>query len=342
MPLVDAFSPDVFSTYSLTDAIQKLPPAPTIIAELGLFRDIPVATTTVMIEERQGVLTLVPTSSRGGPGTQMAPEKRVATPLKVPHVQVEDLVTADDVLNVRAFGSENAQQGIQDVVNTKMVPMRRSIDVTNEYLRLGALSGTVTYPSGSVDSNIDLFATFGTTEQEVDFVLDTTTTEVIEEKCAAVRDAIQSALGGTPYTGIVALCSRTFFRDLIAHDRVRDNYLQMQQRLLGAQLGQVSQFSQNRQMVDLGGIRFIEYYGSVSGTSFTSDNVARAFPIGADIFHSYYAPADIVEAAGTLGQPLYMRQYMSQDGKRVHLEAQSNPLNICTRPRALVKLNRDT
>jgi hypothetical protein len=334
--LADVFAPDAFSLVSMTNAISKIPASPTTIGDLGVFEDVPVAQTVVAVEENQGILNLIPTTSRGGGGSKTKAEKRVITPMRVPHIQADDTVSADDVLNVRAFGSDN-EQAVADVVAQKLSVMRRNIDVTTEYLRLGAVHGVVTYPTGSVDANVDLFNTFGTSEQTVDFDTADADTNIVEEKCAAVRDAVESALGGTPYTGIYALCGRTFFRTLISHPQVKDLYLQ-QQALLGAQQGVVDFARPNRQRVSFGGIVFEEYYGVVSGVTFINASQARFMPVGVPgLFQSIYAPADLPETVGTLGQYMYARQYMAVDGKMIHLEAQSNGLHICTRPRCLVK-----
>lgn len=337
--LADVFTPDVFGVTTMTAAIQKLPPAPGTIADLGVFREIPVATTHLSIEENQGVLALIPTTHRGGPGTQMKPEKRKAFDTHTAHAQADDTIQADDVLNVRAFGSMDALQGVNEVILQKLGVMRRSIDVTNEYLRLGAIMGYITYPTGSVDADVDIFTLLGLTNRATDEVVVAefcdAAKDPVAEKVPEVRDGMEAALGGTPYSGIYALCGRTFFRSLIAHADVKELY-DHQQAMYDAQRA-VDQPRSNRMRVTIGGITFEEYYGVVSGQTFINASHARFFPLGADVMHTYYAPADLVEAAGTLGLPLYARQYMSPDGKAVHLEAQSNPLHICLRPKCCIK-----
>jgi hypothetical protein len=56
------------------------------------------------------------------------------------------------------------------------------------------------------------------------------------------------------------------------------------------------------------------------------------------MFVTHYGPADYVEAANTIGLPYYAKQELLQFGKGVDLEAQSNPISLCTRPRSVVKL----
>ena len=61
---------------SLTDAINKVPFIPGKLGQLGLFTESGVTTTTVMIEERQGILNLIETTSRGAPAVQNHTNKR--------------------------------------------------------------------------------------------------------------------------------------------------------------------------------------------------------------------------------------------------------------------------
>ena len=70
MPALDIFSSSAFSMVALTDAINKMPYVPGRIGQLGLFREQGVSTTSVMIEEREGSLTLVETTSRGAAAVQ--------------------------------------------------------------------------------------------------------------------------------------------------------------------------------------------------------------------------------------------------------------------------------
>jgi hypothetical protein len=104
MPALDIFSSSAFSMVALTDAINKMPYVPGRIGQLGLFREQGVSTTSVMIEEREGSLTLVETTSRGAPAVQHVANKRKARSLTVPHIALKDTILADEVQNVRAFG----------------------------------------------------------------------------------------------------------------------------------------------------------------------------------------------------------------------------------------------
>jgi len=328
--LTDVFNGVGFDVVSLTKAVQKIPPFPSAIQRLGIFKPFPVSGTVVAVEEEHGVLTLIPTTTRGGAGIPGADPKRVLINLTVPHIQVDDKVFADDVLNKRAFGSEDTMAGAGEVVARKFIAMRRSVDATMEYLRLGALQGIVTYPAGSVDAALNLYTVFGTTQQTANFALNVGTTEVVEAIIPGVRRQMEDALGEVPLFGIHVLCGRTFFANLISHAMVKALY--NQQQAMWA-LSPVT-IGSNRKLV-IGDVTFEEYYGVVGGVTFISAIHAVAFPL-ADIYQTCYAPADYIEAIGSMGESMYAWQKVAYDEKSVDLQTQSNPLNICVRPRALV------
>jgi len=133
----------------------------------------PVATTSVAIERIGDTLKLVPPAPRGGKGDNKGNEKRKIKSLSVPHFLREWSVLADEVQNVRAFGSETQLETMQSVVLNKIADNMADLMGTDEYSRLGALQGVVTYAD---NTSLDLFSEFGVTQAaEVDFDLDNAT-----------------------------------------------------------------------------------------------------------------------------------------------------------------------
>jgi ATP-dependent protease ClpP protease subunit len=81
-------------------------------------------------------------------------------------------ILADEVQNVRAFGSESMLEGVQAVVNQRMSEMASKMDATLEHLRIGAIKGQILDADGSAVI-YDLFTEFGVTAHtEIDFDLD--------------------------------------------------------------------------------------------------------------------------------------------------------------------------
>ena len=66
---------------------------------------------------------------------------------------------------------------------------------------------------------------------------------------------------------------------------------------------------------------------------------AFAVPEGVpDLFITRFAPGDYMETVNTNGLPYYASQEIMKHSKGVEMEAQSNPINLCTRPHAVVEL----
>lgn len=337
MPTLDIFSNSAFSLTSLTDAINKVPFVPGRLGQLGIFDESGVSTTSVMIEEREGSLSLIETSPRGAPATQNLHNKRKARSLVVPHIALEDTVLADEVQNVRAFGTENALEGVQNVVNLRLAEMARKHDATLEHLRIGAIKGQVLDADGT-SVLYDLFGEFGVTQHtEIDFDLDNATPAkgAVRKKCHDVVRKVEDELGAAPYTYVHAFCSATFFDDLVSHPEVEESYRRYQESAF-LRAGLV------RKSFEYAGITFEEYRGKVGNVDFIADGKAHFFPVGVPgLFRQYNAPADFVETANTIGLPRYAKQAVDQEfGRWVKLHTQSNPLPICTRPKVLIKAKR--
>ncbi len=334
MPILDIFSNDAFSVVSLTDAINKMPFIPGKVGQLGIFQESGVSTTSIMIEEREGSLALIPTSHRGGPAAQNKHEKRKARSLIVPHIALEDSIMADEVQDVRAFGSESSLQSVQAVVNNRLSEMTAKHDATLEHLRIGAIKGQILDADGT-SVLYDLFTEFGVTAyDEIDFDLDAASPEAgaIKKLCHSIKRKIEDALGAAPYVSIHAFCSASFFDALVTHEEVTTAYDRYQESIF-------LRTGQARGQFDYGGVVFEEYRGSVGGIDFVPDGKAYFFPVGTPgLFRQYNAPADFVETVNTVGLPRYAKQAIDDEfGRWVKLHTQSNPLPICTRPKVLIK-----
>ncbi|MEG3639286.1 major capsid protein [Magnetococcus sp. PR-3] len=337
MAALDVFNNNAFSMVSLTDAINKMPFVPGRIGQLGIFHEQGVSTTTVLIEEREGSLNLVETTARGAPAIQNSSNKRKARSLTVPHIALEDTILADEVQNLRAFGSESNLEGVQTVVNNRLEEMARKIDATLEHLRIGAIKGQILDADGSTVL-YDLFTEFGVSQQgEVDFDLDNANPQAgaVKKKCHTIRRKIEDELGAQPYDHIHAICGPDFFDDLITHPEVSTAYERYMDGLFLRQ-------GQARGSFEYAGIIFEEYRGKVGSVEFHDPSKAHFFPVGVPgLFRQYNAPADFVETVNTIGLPRYAKQAVDQQFARwVMLHVQSNPLPICTRPRVLLKAKR--
>jgi hypothetical protein len=335
MPTLNIFDDanGAFSLQSMTAAINQLPEVPTIVGSLGVFEEAGVTTTAISVEKRDESLTLVERSGRGGVGESVGGETRNMRNFNVPHFQRNDAVLADEVQNVRAFGTESTLETVQERVNFKMARHTRSFDLTLEHMRLGALSGTILDKDGLTIYN--LFSEFGVTPPStVDFVLGTSTTDV-RSKCATVRDAIEDACEGEMVGRVYGLAGDTFFHKLVTHSKVEDTYKNWE--------ASVALRNDPRLPFEFGGISWIRYHTKPKAKAANSASpligltscrfVAAGVP---ELYITRFAPADYEETVNTVGLPRYARQYAMPNGKGRHLEMQMNALCICTRPDALI------
>ncbi|HIH2651584.1 TPA: major capsid protein [Burkholderia cenocepacia] len=323
------FQDDAFSLSSLSAAINEQPYVPGRIGTLGLFEEDGITTTTIQIERDGDTLSLVASGQRGAPAAVVAGSKRNMIPFNTVHLPQRAVIMADEIANLRAFGSETELEALQTVVNRRLAKMRKQLDATHEYHRIGAIKGAVLDADGKTVL-IDLLKYFGIEQTVIPFELSTATTE-IRQKCVEVQDAIEDALGAMTYTGVRVLCGREFWNKLIVAKSVKETYLAS---VMAAQLR-----GDARDAFDFGGCTFERYRGRVGDVGYVADDEAHAVPEGvSDLFITRFAPADYVEAVNTTGIPYYAKQELMPFGKGVEIEAQSNPIHLCTRPKALVKL----
>ncbi len=332
--VLDAFNTSPFTMIELTDAINKLPFVPGRVGALGLFDEKGVTTTSVMLEEKDGVLSLIPTTPRGAPPRQVTGEKRKARSLVIPHLEEESIIYADEVQGVREFGSTNQTRALQSEVNARNLIMSRNLDATLEHHRVGAVKGIVSDADGSTVL-YNLFDEFGVSQvTEIDFNLDNASPDngAVRNNCNVVLRTIEDELGAAPYTYVHALVGSTFFDQLVAHPETAKAYERWNE-------GEFFRQRTARRSFWYAGILFEEYRGKVGSVNFVADTKAHFFPVGVPgLFKTYFGPADFIETVNTIGLPRYVKPAIdTKYGKWASLLSQSNPLNICTRPRVLLQ-----
>ena len=338
--MLDIFKNDAFSVAKLTDAVNNLSFQPGRIGELGIFTEENVDTPTIAVEKKGDILVLVPPTPRGGSGNTMDKEKRVLVPLIVPHFEINDSVYAAEVQGVRSFGTETQIETVMSKVAARQQTAKNSLTVTQEYSRIGAVSGIVTYAD---DSTLNLFTALGVTQEaEVDFDLDNATPVdgVLRRKCTAVVRTLTNNLGGVPFSGVWAFCGDDFFDDLLQHKEVRDTFKNWNEAQI-LRDGYIGPNKSTYGSFSFGGIVWENYRGNVGSKSFIDTNKCQIFPIGVPgLFKSAYAPADYIETVNTLGKQFYSKQYDMPNGKGVNLDTQMNALEYCARPKVLMKGKR--
>lgn len=330
--ILDIFEGDAFSVVALTKAINLVPNMYGRIGDMNLFRAEGVDTTSVGIEKENGVLNIIPMGVRGGPSAQNTRGKRSLIRVGIPHVSLEDTITAESLAGVRGMSDEGRFATVQARVNKVLMEMKRKHDITREWYRAGALRGKIMDSDGSTVVNI--FSLMGVVEKEVDFKLGTDTTN-IHSKITEVKDHIEDNLLGDTMTGIGALCSRTWFDKFIQHKAVKEAYAH--------QVGVNPNRDDLSDGFDFKGINFRVYRGNApdekgNSRKFIADGDVRFFPLGTtDTFVEYNAPGDMIDTVNLPGLPFYSALEVRRFKKGVDLYTETNPLFFVRRPGVLVR-----
>ena len=339
MPSIDVFKGDGFSMTELTASINRAPYQPGRLGAMGLFESDGIRTTTFQLERKGRMISLLPSKPRGAAGTQKEKSKRKLRTFNVPHIPYDGEILADDIQDIRSFptpdgGGESELEAASDILNDQLDEMRQDHEVTHEFLRIGAIKGSVIDGDGTTVL-IDLFSEFGISQTAVDFVLGTGTTD-IKGKAESVRRAIEDALGAFTYTGIHAFCGNSFWDKLVAHAKVEAAYDRWQD---GAFLRTTQRDIPGQQGgFEFGGIIWENYRGKIGDVPFIPDADCRFVPMGVrGLLLERYAPADIMDAVNTKGLPVYALQEPKRFGKGIDIHTQSNPLMICSIPEVLVR-----
>ena len=253
----------------------------------------------------------------------------------LPWIPHDDVILPADIQGQPALGASDAADPLVEVMTRKLTLMRRKHAQTREYMEMNALRGIV--KDGAGTTLYDYFSEFGLTQIAVDFVFGTAATNV-QGKVREVLRAIEDNLLGETMIRAHALVSPEFFDRLISHPKTEDAY-----KFYSATGGQPLR-EDVRRAFPFAGILFEEYTGSVTLSTGAAERLLPAgegvaFPIGTfDTFTTYGGPANLLEAANTVGLPLYARQHLDEKGRWIDLMTEASILPVNKRPRLAIRL----
>ncbi len=341
----DFYNSDAFSLVTLTAVINDEEHVPGRAGEL-VFGGIGegVATTSIDFELNPETLGLIPTSARGGPAPVNGQDKRTLKTVGIPHVKLEETISAGQIQGVRELGSMDTLRGARSVVDGQMRKQSRRHDLTLEHFRLGALSGIV-LDSDSTEL-VNLFTLFGVTEKVFSFdsvfipsADQAETLVTVRRKCNDVVRYMKRNLGGAWNSGarVWSFVGDNFFDKLIETVGQTNKGFEAAERKLGD--------SYVNGVFEWGGVFFENYAGTNDATKTSAGTVgidpdeARFFITGVPgLYQETYAPGDFLETVNTLGLPRYAKVAATDNMNRsVTLHTQQNPLPMCLKPATLVK-----
>jgi len=340
---IDIFNNDAFSLRSMTAAIERHPFKPEYLGTLGIFQKEPIRTTGISIEERGGVLNLIKPDQRGAPIAQRVHEKRNAQEFETIRIAKGDRLTASELQNVRAYGTESELMVAQSEVARRMsgpTGLRAEVELTQEHMRLGAIQGIVVDKDGDViDNFFDRFGIVADEEIAFDLTAASPTSGGLRKQCTKlIRKMVRDGQGAfTTSSSVSALCGDEFFDNFIAHPEVRETYLNQsaasELRNDGRAFGSFT----------FGGITWHNYRGTDDETTvgIAADKV-KFFPVNTrGVFRHVMAPGESFSELNSLGKKEYARTVPDPTTRKeyVDLEVLAYPLFMCTHP-AMLKSGR--
>lgn len=323
----------VYGVTPLTTAINKLPETPTIIRELGIFKADYRTTTFVQVAAKQGQLVLVEAVPRGTPGNPVKETLGDSQTFNMLHLPKNDIVLADDVQNVKAWGTENTAMTVAEKVNDKLASMKSDLEYSREYYMLQALMGKVYNADGSTVL-YDIYQRFGLTRK-------THTIKLSDQALAVgkILDGIKTAQGklrnGEVVNGWTVLASPSFMQEFVYHPKIVDIYNRVQEAKVYRDGNTNVAFTHMN-------VDFVQYDHVFPNGVTIPDGEAIILPKGTvNTFREYFAPANLNGAVNTKALPYYASRVELPHGIGWDLYAQTNPLPLVLRPElvATIKMN---
>ena len=321
---------DTYNLETLTDTVNHVPEIPSVLSRY--FEKDYIETTRAFIDMQNEGVALVPDTPRSSAGpNESSSDKRSGVPITAAHLLQTDAVYADDIQNERAFGTTSLTNVDMKVLK-KISNMRRNIEATLEYHRVGAVCGKVLDADGSTVL-YDLPKIFGVLENGVQTInwpaSSTGKNNPLLAKLDEITDAVESAVAGNVTTGIVAIVGKDFWSYLTTNPFTRDAFNMWMARQNG--YGDIE-----KQMPFMyGGIEWIRYNKVVGGQTLVASDEAHVFPVGPGMLKHYFAPADYMDSVNRPGLEFYARSEPGRMSRSIDIEVQSNPITIHKFPEAL-------
>lgn len=331
---------NAFEIIDRSQEINSIPNTYGIIGALGIFGDVQGLTTRTLswedITHNTAIMQDAPYGGRSIYGKDSA-RKLYSAP--IPHYPLDFKISPEDVQGKTAYGTNDQAETVAAVVARKLETAKRSHDLFLEVSRAKLIEdGSVYAPNGTISHNF--YTDLGVTRKEIDFVLGTSTTDVIgkiEETIAYLID--NSFVGGMGSTGMVTICGSGFFTKLINHPKVQAayTYYASTQEPLRNRLG--STLPMGTRVFEHAGMKFVEMRGlKPDNTPYIGTNEARVVPTGmTDVFNNYAAPALKMDTVNTIAMPSYAFQYTDPRGNGMEIETESNIISVCKKPQLIIR-----
>jgi len=335
MANMDIFNGDGFSLMSLQGTVDKVDYRPNFLA--SFFEKSPTTHMSFWIDRRSSTLDLVPTTPIGS-----APIERVVDPRDMVNLNSVRLakartVTAAEVANLRAFGSESEQSQVMAVYDRYRGLVRADVEATMELHRLGALQGRLYDADGRLLYNY--FTQFAATEAAtINWNLTANTFDPRDAATKLKRMLLRKAKGLFGQgVSIVVLCGDNWFDALVGNAKLRETYLN-----ISRQESETLRANMAFDEFTVAGVRFVNYRGTDENQEIAIDtNEAFAFIAGVGALQHAVTPCpEFIPFIGSFGQEFYAMNLRDPSGRDafVKYEEYSYPLFFNKRPEATQRI----
>lgn len=328
-----------FSLTDWTEEVVAIPRPWNLIDSLGIFTSDGITQTTVTFDKTTKETGLVGDRVRGDRASVSKEDTRQVISYPVPWFPLDDALTPSDVQGKRLYGGASDAETEAAVRMRKMEALRRKQALTLEKARAYCLTDGKAYNPNGTLGTVDYYSVNGVNRTSVDFALGTSGTDLIG-KTETVIAAIQDNSGDVAFTGVVVLCSPTWFAKFISHNNIKTayQYYTSTQEPLRNRLAADGSPTALYRSFQFGGATFLEYRGQAGGANLITAGKAYAVPTGTPYFKTVFAPADKFFATNSMGEELYMFEYPSMKGDKVEIESESNHLSYMTKPELCIEL----
>lgn len=335
--VADIFSQNAWGAIEVQEEIiERVEFKPQLLGSLGLFQPIYSRSRTIGIADRDGVLTLIPTSPNGAPPEELVPRGAKVRTMEAVRLAKGSTIYAIELAGVLALPFEEQTVEVADEVTSRTSQIKDDLELTWEHMRFGAVQGKVLDADG-VTVLVDWYTFWGIAEPaEFDFELDDPATDV-RKKCRDLKRNMQKAAKGawTPSTKVGALVGDGYFDMLV-------NHVQIKETKVGTERAAMIENIEGYSSIEIEGIVFINYRGTDDGTRIAiGSEKARFFPIGArGAFQVGWGPAsEFKPYLNKRGREFYGLVLEDKSGRDEwdRVELYSYPLFICTRPEMLLR-----
>lgn len=330
-----------FEVVDLTSAVRNIPIQYGSFNQMGIFEEEGVAGDTVVFEETTENGALLVDRVRGEKNTVGKSGTRKLHSFILPHFPHDEYISPKDLKAISAYDNFNEVEQLDSVRQRKLIRARQNHDWTLNKARAQALFSSTAYaPNGTISQNWD--TEFNISRTGVDFVLGTSTTDVLA-KIETIIQAVHDGMGGNGiFTGIVIPCDTLFFNKLIQHVSVRTAYTYAQANLAGldpmrGRLTPGGSPMPNGREFFFGGVTFKEVRDSYNGTSIVTASEGVAVPMGSGMFKTYFGSPERFGLVNTQGEKMYAFEQAEEGGTKITIETESNHISALLRPQSVIR-----